>query len=152
MILSNTVATSVVLNGATSTVNTPADTLAPLGFSPSSNGEHWNAFPSDLQAIVPAVTQTTTTNLDWSQGGLFQVTLGSGVTGSYTFSNVTVGQTIQILTTQNASASTVSYPSTVLWVGGGSGAVSSNSGYKDLATITCIAPGSYIGNMQQHLS
>ena len=69
MILFNTVATSVVLNGVTSTVNGPADTLAPLGFSPSSNGEHWNAYPSDLQAIVPLATSVTPENPDWSQAG-----------------------------------------------------------------------------------
>lgn len=150
MILSNTVATSVVLNGVTSTVNGPADTLAPLGFSPSSNGEHWNAYPSDLQAIVPLATSVTPQNLDWSQGGFFQFNLGAGLTQVYTFSNVTVGQTIQIWTKQNASASTVAYTSLgVIWFGGGSGAVSSGSGVVDVTTITCIAPGSFIGNVQK---
>jgi len=37
----------------------------------------------------------------------------------------------------------------VIWFGGGSGAVSSGSGVVDVTTITCIAPGSFIGNVQK---
>ena len=101
MILSNTVATSVVLNGATSTVNTPADTLAPLGFGVVSNGENWRGWPGPNQPVVPAVTATATTNLDWSQGGLFQVNYpATTLAVTFTFTNVQVGQTIQMWSKQ----------------------------------------------------
>ena len=154
MILSNTVATSVVLNGATSTVNTPADTLAPLGFGVVSNGENWRGWPGPNQPIVPAVTATATTNLDWSQGGLFQVNYpASTLAVTFTFTNVQVGQTIQMLSTQGGtSASTVTWPSGITWVGGGAGVPSTSTGYVDLTTITCIAVGTYIGNVQKHVS
>ena len=80
MILSNTVATSVVLNGATSTVNTPADTLAPLGFGVVSNGENWRGWPGPNQPVVPAVTATATTNLDCVQSVLISyIILHAGI-------------------------------------------------------------------------
>ena len=64
MILSNTVATSVVLNGATSTVNTPADTLAPAGWSPVSNGESWIAAPGTVEATATPTFAAAQT-IDW---------------------------------------------------------------------------------------
>ena len=41
MILSNSVPMSASLNGVTTTVNVPADSQAPLGYLPTSNGESW---------------------------------------------------------------------------------------------------------------
>ena len=134
MILSNTVATSVVLNGATSTVNTPADTLAPLGFGVVSNGENWRGWPGTNQPVVAAVTATATTNLDWSQGGLFQVNYpATTLAVTFTFTNVQVGQTIQMWSKQSASsASTVTWPSGIIWYGGGSGVPSTSTSAIDL--------------------
>ncbi len=154
MILSNTVATSVVLNGATSTVNTPADTLAPQGFGVVSNGENWRGWPGPNQPVVPAVTATATTNLDWSQGGLFQVNYpATTLAVTFTFTNVQVGQTIQMWSKQGASsASTVTWASGIIWYGGGSGVPSTSTSAIDITMITCIAPGSYVGQVQKAYS
>jgi len=116
MILSNTVASSVVLNGATSTVNTPADESAPLGFMPGSNGESWVALPGPCMAInaLGALTATGAT-LDCSLYGYFSWTAYAGAF-TLTLANATIGQVIQCKVT--GAAGTPTWPgATITWVG-----------------------------------
>ena len=149
MILTNTVASSVVLNGATSTVNTPADEAAPLGFMPGSNGQSWVALPGPAMAIqaLGALTIAGAT-LDWSKYAYYTFTAYGG---SFTlaFSNVTIGQMIRIRITAATSAS-CTWPSTVTWVGtahGGAGSASAPvlTTYDNDVTIICTGLNTYDG-------
>ena len=113
MILSNTVATSVVLNGATSTVSTPADESAPAGFMPSSNGKSWVALPGPAAAIsalgTAVATATSSLTVDWSVASFFTCTAyGGGWTISFKNAAGTltpaVGQIIRIQITHAGSS------------------------------------------------
>ena len=149
MILTNTVATSVVLNGTSTSATVPADTQAPLGYSPLSNGESWIGAAATGVNVGAAVTATATTTLDWSTTGFFQVNYpATTLAVTYAFSNVMIGQTIRVITTQgSSSASTVTWPSGIVWAGGGAGVPTASTSAVDIATITCIALGSYIGRV-----
>jgi hypothetical protein len=141
MILSNTVATSVVLNGATSTVNTPADESAPQGFMPSSNGKSWVALPGPAAAVYTD-TYASTTSIDWSLGGIHLVTLTGNVT--FSFANVSVGQTIRLVITQDGTGSrTGTFPSGCTFVGGQKTLTTTN-GATDTVDIQCTATGTYL--------
>ena len=124
MILSNTVASSVVLNGATSTVSTPADESAPAGFMPSANGKGWVALPGPAMAIsalgTAVATATSSLLVDWTTASFFTCTaFNSGWT--ITFTNAagvltpTVGQVIRIYIAHTGS-SAITWPATVTWV------------------------------------
>ncbi len=156
MILSNTVASSVVLNGATSTVNTPADENAPVGFMPASSGKSWVALPGAAVAIQALGTVTTAANLDCTLGSYFTltgtagdaiaVTFGTGgATGAF---SCQVGQVIKIRHT--ASGSTVNTMTwtgyTITWIGmltGTSGSSQSAPVFvaSKLADITLVCTG-----------
>jgi hypothetical protein len=124
MILSNTVASSVVLNGATSTVNTPADESAPAGFSPMSNGKSWIASPGPAYSFAALGTLTTTGNIDWSIASYFTLTTTSaqnltltfGLTGATGTASYQLGQMIKIRVT-GAGTPTITWPATISWAG-----------------------------------
>lgn len=69
--------------------------------------------------IDPVVSNITATNIDWalikSNTGLYKKTLSANTT--FTFSNLTAGQAINVLLTNTASNYTVTWP-TVKWAGG----------------------------------
>lgn len=149
MILTNTVASSVVLNGATSTVNTPADEAAPLGFMPGSNGQSWIALPGPIMAIqaIGALTIAGAT-LDWSKYAYYSFTAYGGAF-TLAFSNVTIGQMIRIRITAATSAD-CTWPSTIAWVGtahGGAGAAVKpvQTTYASDVTIVCTGQDTYDG-------
>jgi hypothetical protein len=159
MILSNTVSTSVVLNGATSTVSTPADENAPNGFMPASNGKSWVAASGPVMAITALGTVTTAANLDCTLASYFTLTGTAGDAIAMTFGtgsstgafSCQLGQVIKIRVT--ASGSTVNTMSwtgyTIAWVGmlsGTGGASSSAPVFKTSTqaeiTLVCTGTGS----------
>jgi hypothetical protein len=144
MILSNTVATSVVLNGATSTVNTPADTLAPAGWSPVSNGESWIAAPGTVES-VSAPTFAAAQTIDWSTGAIFLLTLTANVT--FTYKNAVVGQSIRLVLTQDGTGSrTGTFPTGSVFVGGSKTLTTTAAGI-DTVDIQCTASGTYLSSL-----
>ena len=155
MILSNTVATSVVLNGTTSTVSTPADESAPAGFMPSSNGKSWVALPGPAAAIsalgTAVATATSSLTVDWSVASFFTCTAyGGGWTISFKNAAGTltpaVGQIIRIQIT-HAGSSAITWPSTVTWITA-SAAAPACATYDMVVALICTATGSaptYIG-------
>lgn len=127
MILSNTVSTSVVLNGATSTVSTPADENAPNGFMPASNGKSWVAASGPVMAITALGTVTTAANLDCTLASYFTltgtandacaVTFGTGgATGAF---SCQLGQVIKIrVTGSGTTVNTLTWTGyTIAWLG-----------------------------------
>jgi hypothetical protein len=90
----------------------------------------WTASPSPNFAISALGTLTTTGNIDWSAAGYFSFTTTSGDNLTLTFATTataalaasaqvnsfTVGQMIKIRVT-GAGTPTITWPSTVTWVG-----------------------------------
>ena len=159
MILSNTVSTSVVLNGATSTVSTPADESAPVGFMPASSGKSWVALPGPAIAISALGTVTTAANLDCTLASYFTLTGTAGDAIAMTFGtggstgafSCQVGQVIQIrVTASGATVNTATWSGyTIAWIGTLSstgGASSSAPVFKAstqaLITLVCTGNGS----------
>jgi hypothetical protein len=142
MILSNTLASSVILNGQTSTVNTPADTLAPLGFGVVSNGENWQGRPGPNLVVnalgAPAASATVT--LDWSQYSYFTVTATNAFT--LAFANAQVGEMILIQITTGAGATT--WP-TISWfsTANATGVKPTTTSLSVVVAVVCTAPGTY---------
>lgn len=159
MILSNTVSSSVVLNGATSTVSTPADESAPNGFMPASNGRSWNALPGPVVAIQALGTVTTAANLDCTLASYFTLTGTAGDAVAMTFGtggssgafSCQLGQVIRIrVTASGSTVNTLTWSGyTITWVGvltstGGTSAsapVLATSGKADI-TLVCTGTGS----------
>lgn len=156
MILSNTVASSVVLNGATSTVSTPADESAPNGFMPASNGKSWVGLPGPTVAIAALGTVTTAANLDCTLASYFTLTGTAGDAIAMTFGTGTsagafscqLGQVIKIRVTGSGSTvNTMTWTGyTVSWIGmltGTSGSSQSAPVFvaNKLAEITLICTG-----------
>ena len=143
MILSNTVATSVTLNGATSTVNTPADEQAPPGFSPGSNGQSWIGLPSPTMALVtPAPGGSSgTCTLDWSLGGYFNWVPYNGTT-TLAFANAMIGQMILVKTTAEGSLS-LTWPTTLTWYTGSSGTAPTLTSKPAIIAFVCTGVGTY---------
>ena len=155
MILSNTVSSSVVLNGAISTVNTPADESAPAGFMPSSNGKSWVALPGPASAIkalgTAVATATSSLLVDWTVASFFTCTAyGGGWTITFTTAagvyTPSVGQIIRIQVT-GAGSSAITFPSTITWITASAAAPTCGTNSQVIAII-CTATGSsptYIG-------
>jgi hypothetical protein len=149
MILSNTVASSVVLNGATSTVSTPADESAPAGFMPSSNGKSWVALPGPAMSVVAIATPGSggTSYFDWTLGSYFVWTpYGGSCTISFLSAaggalTPSVGQIIIIKFLHAASAS-VTWPTTISWLSGSSGAAPTFATKDAVVAFVCTATGS----------
>jgi hypothetical protein len=142
MQLSGTVTTAAV-QGVTTTA--PADVAYTQGFSPVGAGTSWALQPDGVTAIATLPTTTSgahTPNVDWSTAGIFLITFGNNST--FTFSNVTVGQTITIVITQNATGSmTGTFPAGCVFVGG-SKTLSTAASAIDTVEITCTAVGTYL--------
>lgn len=155
MILSNTVSTTTTLNGAASTVSTPADEAAPAGFMPSANGKGWIALPGPASAIsalgTAVATATSSLLVDWTTASFFTCTAyGGGWT--VTFTNAagtltpTVGQVIRIYIA-HAGSSAITWPSTVTWITA-SAAAPACATYNMVVALICTATGSaptYVG-------
>ena len=153
MILKNTVSTSVNIQGAASVSKTPADEVAPRGFSTVSDGAGWIAVPSDVVTVAPSVTVTTTAVIDWSTAGIFQYQLTAAAAFAPSFSNALVGQTIKVILTQPATStqSTLSHANMgTITFGGGTSTLSTTNSYVDILTVTCIASGVYIADLVLH--
>ena len=65
--------------------------------------------------LIPPSASISASAIDWSLGNVFYKTLGANTT--FTFSNITDGQTIDVAVTNTASNWTVTWP-TVSWSGG----------------------------------
>ena len=156
MILSNTVSTTTTLNNASSTVSTPADTGAPVGWMPSSNGESWVALPGPSVAIKALGTVTTAANLDCTLASYFTLTGTAGSAIAMTFGTGTsagafsceLGQVIKIRhTASGATVNTMTWTGyTISWIGmltGTSGSSQSAPVFvaSKLAEITLICTG-----------
>jgi hypothetical protein len=143
MILSNTVASSVVLNGATSTVNTPADESAPRGFMPASNGQLWVALPGQTVTPLTATTGTSgsTTTLDFSLGSYFTWTPYGGAC-SLVVANAVIGQLVYVKVLHVASAN-ITWPVTTTWYTGSSGTKPDDTGKDAIIAIVCTGAATY---------
>ena len=140
MILTNTATNLVTLNcgvgGTPVAVNAtgPADSLAPSGWMPGSNGKSWIGLPGRSMAISNLGVVGATANLDWSLYSYFSFTTTTGTALTLTFgktaSTITpswmIGQIIRIRIT-GAGTPTITWPSTVTWVGTLAGAGGSAS-------------------------
>jgi hypothetical protein len=143
MILSNTVASSVVLNGATCTANTPADESAPRGFMPASNGQSWVGIPGPAMALVTLANGTSsgTTTMDWSQGGYFTWTPYGGAC-SLVVSNAIVGQMV-LIKVLHVSSANITWPVTTTWYTGSSGTKPDDTGKDAVVAIVCTGAATY---------
>jgi hypothetical protein len=143
MILSNTLSSSVVLNGATSTVSTPADTLAPLGFAVVSNGESWVGRPGPNSVINAVATPGSggTSTFDWSQGSYFTWTPYGGAC-TLAFTNAQVGQEV-ILRITAASSANPTWPTTLTWYTGSSGTAPTITTKSCIVKFVCTGASTY---------
>ena len=131
----------------------PAQGFSPVG-APSPGG--WVTTASTVSAVAAAVTlgagSAGTYTLDWSHYGIFQFVMCQNSTGTsaftLAFTNVTVGQTIWVQTTQYSTytACTVTYPTgcIAMHTAGTTQALSAVNSAVDLIQITCIAPNTYV--------
>ncbi len=127
MILTNTISSTVTLNSIASTVSTPADEQAPVGFMPASNGESWVGLPGPTYAIVALGVLTTSANCDCTLGSYFTVTGTAGDALAVTFNtggasgafSPIIGQVIKIrITASGATVNTVDWTAnTITWIG-----------------------------------
>jgi hypothetical protein len=122
----------------------------PAGLSPYSVGSRlgWATAPSDIAAVVASATVTTTRTIDWSTGGVFQFLLTDGDTLVFTFTNVTVGQTIKIVLTEPNPLSTttaVTMPGTCILCGtsGSFTTPTQTTAVVDVLTVICVSQGVY---------
>jgi hypothetical protein len=143
MILSNALSSSVTLNGATSTVNTPADILAPLGYTVVSNGESWVGRPGPNSVINAVATPASsgTSTFDWSQGSYFTWTPYGG-SCTLAFANAQVGQVVLARITAAGSAS-VTWPTTTTWYTGSSGTAPTVSSKSCVVAFVCTGLNTY---------
>ena len=124
----------------------PQQGFSPVG-APSPGG--WTLTPSDMSAVAASITVTSTATLDWSRYGVFQFlcTNGSGAL-AFTFTNVTVGQTILAVIKQasTSTATTLTLPtgSIVAGTAVATQALTNTNSVIDVVQITCTAPGVYI--------
>jgi|SRR5271157_721925 len=127
-----------------------AETSYRPGFSPTGHwsGSKWVLYPDGVTAVLQLAATTSgahTPNLDWSQAGLFLITLGNNTT--FTFSNAMVGQTVELIITQDGTGSrTGTFPSGCVFVGG-SKTLSTAASAIDSVLITCTAAGTYLCNL-----
>lgn len=158
MILTNTVTQSATIGGTAVSASTPADAQAPRGFAAGSNGRAWKGLPGMIKSVSALGVVAATANLDWSLYSYFSFTTTSGTgltltfgkTASTTTSSWTIGQIIKVRIT-GAGTPTITWPSTVTWVGtlaGGGGSASaplvSNGNQVDV-TLTCTGVDTFTG-------
>ena len=127
MILSNTL-TSAAVQGTT--VQAAADDNPVLGFSAVGNGRNWVSTPSPNYVISALGVLGATGNIDWSAAGYYSFTTTSGTNLTLTFATTataalaaasqvnsfSLGQAIKVRIT-GAGTPTITWPSTVTWVG-----------------------------------
>jgi len=157
MILSNTVASSVVLNGTSVSASTPADESAPVGFMPASTGKSWVALPGPAVAFSALGTVTTAANLDCTLASYFTLTGTAGDAVAMTFGtggstgafSCQLGQVIKIrVTASGATVNTLSWTGyTITWLGITTAGATSQSApvllaskYADI-TLVCTGTG-----------
>jgi hypothetical protein len=93
------------------------------------------------KAVITNVTSVTpdgvnNIEIDFATTGIQEVTLGNGVTNSFTTNNVTAGQTINLKITQNATAaSSVSFSSDFKQVDGSAYVPTADLGAVDILTL-----------------
>ena len=134
----------------------PADLGPPTGAGIMALNGKWVIDPGESFVVSSLGVLGATGNIDWSQAGYFSftttsgtnLTLTFGVTGSTTVLSATPGQMIKIRIT-GAGTPTITWPSTVAWVGivsgGGTSSASApvvvNTKQIDV-TLVCTAGGS----------
>jgi hypothetical protein len=131
----------------------PQQGVSPVG-APSPGG--WTTTSSTVGAVAPTVTLAAgsagTSTLDWSRFGIFPFLMCQNATGTsaftLAFTNVTVGQTIWVITTQFSTntACTVTYPTgcIAMHTAGTTQALSAVNSAVDCILITCISPGNFV--------
>ncbi len=141
---------------------TPGDTIpyTLAGSVPTATGTGWAAQLTPIYNVTALGTVSTgTITLNWAQSNLFTLTLPNSTGPTFAFSNVTVGQSIQMIITVGGTSSTIvawpsGFTSPGAWIGTltGTGGASSSApavgitaGLVIAVEITCIAAGTYIG-------
>ena len=144
MIVTGTV-TSPPVQGAT--VPEPVDNSPPNGFGVVGQNSKWVATPSPNFALVAAGTVTTALNIDWTQAGLTTVTLTAATTCVVTFGlggstgalSAQLGQVIRVRFV-GASTASITWPSTVTWLGASAPTYTSTTPV--VVELTCTGTGS----------
>ncbi len=123
----------------------------PAGLTPYSKGAGlgWATAPSNVATVIPSLTITSAATLDWSQGGIYQFLCTNGSNAvAFTFTNVTVGQTVFVAIKQASShtATTLTLPtgSIVAGTAAATQALTATDSVIDFFQITCTASGVYI--------
>ena len=126
---------------------TPQQGFSPVG-APSPGG--WVSAPSTVFAVAAQVTVTTAATCDWSRYGVFQYLLTANNQLTFTFTNVSVGQTIVIglkePSSLSAGATSVVMPGTCVLTGtaGSFTTPTQTANVVDVLYVTCISPGVYV--------
>ena len=124
----------------------PAQGFAPVSL-PAPAG--WGTAPSPVAAVAASATVTTAATCDWSRYGIFQYTLTANTQLTFTFSNVSVGQSIYIALTEpsdlSAGTTSVVMPgTTVLGATAGSFTTPTQTvSVIDILWVLCTSPGVY---------
>ena len=114
------------------------------GFHPVGMGGYWGLLPGLVDAVA-TLTNAESQEIDWATASVFQITLGANTT--FTFKNVTVGQHIRLVLTQDGTGSrTGTFPAGCVFVGGSKTLTTTAAGI-DTVDIHCVAPGVYYCNL-----
>lgn len=100
-------------NGSSAVVLRGPGTTANLLMS---NGTRWVSVPASVATTTLPTVAIAASGVDWLLGNVFTKTLAANTT--FTFSNMTPGQTIIMRLTNTVSNYTVTWPGAVLWTGG----------------------------------
>ncbi len=130
MILANTVASAAV-QGVT--VQAAADDNPVLGYGVVGTGRNWVSTPGLANAAISALGVVgATANIDWSVAGYFSFTTTASTNLTLTFATTataalaaasqiasfSLGQMIKIrITSSAATIDTITWPSTIAWIG-----------------------------------
>jgi hypothetical protein len=158
MILTNAVTSTATIANTSVSASTPVDSVAPRGFMAGSIGRAWSGLPGIIKSINAQGVVAATANLDWSLYSYFSFTTTSGTnltltfgkTGSTTTSSWTIGQIVKVRVT-GAGTPTITWPSTVTWVGtlaaggGSSSAPLVSDGNQLDITLTCTGVNTFAG-------
>ncbi len=133
MILANTVPSQAVgPSGSTFTAQSAADDNPVLGYGAVGNGRNWVSTPGLANASISALgVLGATGNIDWSAAGYFSFTTTASTALTLTFATTataalaaasqvnsfSLGQMIRIRITGGGTASTITWPSTIAWIG-----------------------------------
>jgi len=152
MILANTVTSAGVAGGAG--VPAAADDNPILGYGAVGTGRNWVATPGCFNGALSALgtLATGTTNLDWTQAGIFTFTCYGGtmtlqfattatsaLAAASQILSPSIGQTIMLVITGAGSAA-ITWPSTISWVGVGT----ATDGVHTAPTVTSVTTVVYL--------